>query len=178
MPKSHVGSSSRSGSTTTDESKLSIPLRTNGVSEHEEVNKRLVNWMADLILDNIKKVVCSNSVSAKGKKSKPGDLFYQPEEGNTCFDEVQNVIEMAKFEGQNGIVSNHDFKSVTVDEETVESLRSYVTAIAALYRKNPFHNFEVSSLYDETGVTCFQYVPFSIFPYSLAVSPSTPAMLL
>ena len=147
MPKSHKGSSSKSG--TTDSSKVSgfsapeSPV--NGTIEHEKVNKRLVNWVSDLLLDNIKKIVLSNpTTSGKGKKENSGDLFYQPSEGKTCFDEVQSVIEMRKFQGKNNVIAKMDHKSVPVGEATVESLRSYVTAIASLYRKNPFHSFEVS----------------------------------
>lgn len=142
MPKSHQGSSSKSG--TSNSSRASRGSSASDIIEHQEVNKRLVNWVSDLLLDNIKKVVCSHPTSGNGKKENSGDLFYQPSEGKTCFDEVQSVIEMPKFEGKNNVISNKDYMNVVVDEATVESLRSYVTAIASLYRKNPFHSFEVS----------------------------------
>lgn len=141
MPKSHQGSNSKSG--TSNASRASRGSSASDTIGHQEGNKRLVNWVSDLLLDNIKKVVCSHPTSGNGKE-KSGDLFYQPSEGNTCFDEVQSVIEMPKFEGKNNVISNKDYKNVVVDEATVESLRSYVTAIASLYRKNPFHSFEVS----------------------------------
>lgn len=118
----------------------SAALVSKSLADKSTVNTRLINWMTELLLDNIKKVI---HVRVDGKGQSSGDLFYQPAEGMTCLDEVTAVIDMPRFDQNSASkIGTGSHRNVVVDPETVNSLREFVTAIAALYRKNPFHNFE------------------------------------
>lgn len=58
----------------------------------------------------------------------------------SSLDEVKEIVELPKFQEARSDQGNPD--SVVLDEEVLDQLYDYVCNIAALYRDNPFHNFE------------------------------------
>lgn len=104
------------------------------------VNQRLVDWVADLLLEQTRKVVHARGNSKdKGNNGAP---TYYPMEGTTCMDEVREQIEMPSFDAE-AMATNRDYRNVMIDGVVVANLREYVNRIAQEYRNNPFHNFEV-----------------------------------
>jgi hypothetical protein len=70
-----------------------------------------------------------------------GPVFYEPAAGETCLDEVLEVMEMPQFDAAAAAaVENHS--KIQIPNAVIESLKEYVTLIASSYRSNPFHNFE------------------------------------
>ena len=63
--------------------------------------------------------------------------FYQGPQGNTFLDEVQETMIISEFTKYGG--SNCD---VEISDEIISDLREYVSLIARMYHRNPFHNFE------------------------------------
>jgi len=120
------------------------------VSELEASNRdtmkesRLIDWMADILMEQIKKVVIVRQRCHRGMMTNE-DLQFSPSEGKTCLDEVQDVMHMQDFSAKI-VDAALDSKLVEVPFDIAEALREYVGIIAKKYRDNPFHNFEVSIL--------------------------------
>jgi hypothetical protein len=55
--------------------------------------------------------------------------------------EVQEVIALPNFIGE----PSRDPSTIQLRDEVVNQLRGFVATVAALYRDNPFHNFEHAS---------------------------------
>jgi hypothetical protein len=101
---------------------------------------RLVDWVAEMLLQQIKKVVVVHQRSPLNKNANQ-NMTFQAEEGKICLDEVQEAICTPEF--------NADVAEATLDSQLVQTpleivhlLRDYVAMIAASYRNNKFHNFE------------------------------------
>lgn len=58
-------------------------------------------------------------------------------------DEVEEIIKLPKFEARSS--GKHQGIGSKLRREVVEQLRLYVKTVAAMYRDNPFHNFEHAS---------------------------------
>jgi hypothetical protein len=57
-----------------------------------------------------------------------------------CFDEVKDILHMAKFDPKAATaIDNHD--KISVSPQIVSDLRRYISLVASRYRNNPFHNF-------------------------------------
>jgi hypothetical protein len=63
--------------------------------------------------------------------------FYQGPPGRTFLDEVQETMIITEFTKYGG--SNCD---ISISDEIISDLRDYVSMIARMYHRNPFHNFE------------------------------------
>lgn len=59
-------------------------------------------------------------------------------------DEVAEIITLPKFTAKS-IKALDKAHSVVLDEEVISQMKDYITTIASMYRKNPFHNFEHAS---------------------------------
>ena len=70
-----------------------------------------------------------------------GDAIYQQKVGDIPIDEVAEVIVLPDFNARMS-AERANYKNIELKEEIMDQLKSYVTAIAATYRDNPFHNFE------------------------------------
>jgi class 3 adenylate cyclase len=56
-------------------------------------------------------------------------------------DEVAEIITLPKFTNKS-IKALDKAHTVVLEEEVVSQMKDYITTIASMYRKNPFHNFE------------------------------------
>ena len=106
----------------------------------DEKTQRLANWNAEVLLRFLKLIV--------NKRSKNNDIDLKKDawdgvvEANVAVvDEVAEIITLPTFSK----VAGADNVSVTLPEEIELQLCEYVTEIAKMYQKNPFHNFEHAS---------------------------------
>ena len=113
---------------------------------------RLVDWNVTVFLDILKHIVARREACAKSginKKSEtrgddPAILtkmnmnHYKPING------VREIITLPEF---NDVAKamKEDVQSVEISSDVIAELRSYISAVAGLYRSNPFHNFEHAS---------------------------------
>ena len=121
--------------------KLLKPSNVDLDKRHHMKETRLVDWVADILLEHIKKVVivhqrCMLQPTLRQR------LYYEPPEGKNCLDEVKAAINMPVFDPK-VIDAAHDSNLIEVPQDIVDSLREYVADIAQSYHDNPFHNFEV-----------------------------------
>ena len=79
-----------------------------------------------------------NSTRLKGE---PLILNSDRAHGNTCLDEVEQLISMPKFDPKMA-AKEVDPETVELGSKVMSQLRSYVEVIANMYQDNPFHNFE------------------------------------
>lgn len=103
---------------------------------------RLIDWITDILTENIKKIVIIHQRCGKGAMVND-DLRYESPEGMICLDEVQGAISMPKFDAKVADAAL-DSRTIEIPYDILEALREYVGMIAGAYRDNPFHNFEVS----------------------------------
>uniref|UniRef100_A0A7S3P5D0 Phosphodiesterase n=1 Tax=Amphora coffeiformis TaxID=265554 RepID=A0A7S3P5D0_9STRA len=110
----------------------------------DEKASRLVKWNVDILSRYLRKIVARRMAS-----SSPGDypqkltteeLMDRRQEG-TILDHTQDIISMPHFSEQ---VEKRrvDPESIKLDDNIMEQLNKYVQTMAAMYRENPFHNFE------------------------------------
>lgn len=71
-----------------------------------------------------------------------GDV--EDDDDKIVVDEVVEIITLPKFNPKS-IKALEKFQTVELDEAVVTQLQDYITTIAQMYRKNPFHNFEHAS---------------------------------
>jgi 3'5'-cyclic nucleotide phosphodiesterase len=100
-----------------------------------------VDWMVEILLDHVKKILSvRDAVSPIAKKGDDDSMYYTPPEGLICLDEVQMALNMHQFNAQQAAaVDNH--AAIEVSPDIVGQLREYVAIIAGSYKHNPFHNF-------------------------------------
>jgi hypothetical protein len=95
---------------------------------------RLIKWMVDLFLDHVNKIYASRNFKLPKKP-------VNPKQNSITMDEVVEVICLPKFDAKSG-------QEVEVPEQmkisscAIDQLYDYVSNIASLYFKNPFHNCE------------------------------------
>lgn len=138
----HGSTTSSSGDTSGHGSETSGELLVPGQPPRKKVNRRLVEWMTDLLLDQTKKIVYSRRKN-KGTPSDKAPTYHRPE-GQTCLDEAKEEIEMPSFDAKNTDSTGREYKNVRINSEVVAQLREYVLRIAEAYLDNPFHNVCVS----------------------------------
>lgn len=105
---------------------------------------RLVNWIAEILLHHIKKVVIVHERCKSGHMSNE-NLYFQPKKGAICLDEVKDSISMPKFDAK-VVDATLDSSEIDIPSDICNAMKEYVSLIAFSYRKNPFHNFEVSPM--------------------------------
>lgn len=115
-------------------------------------HQRLIDYNVDLLAQHLKRVEARRrSLKKIGRRCSQGGLapvIHQPstegeEGGSTVLDEVTEVIRLPQFDARS-FKGHVDPSTIELDARIMSQLKRYVTIIAAMYRQNPFHNFEVS----------------------------------
>ena len=112
---------------------------------------RLVDWVSEILMEHIKKVVIVHERCYKRTSMANEDLRYDAPEGSMPLDEVREAITMPKFDFKVADAAL-DSQLVNVPSDISDLLREYVSLIADSYRDNPFHNFEVRGHAENGGV--------------------------
>ena len=110
---------------------------------------RLINWQVDLLLGVLKQVVARRHATtgvdpASVSHSKKNASFeWKQAPGQTCLDEVQDIIRLPEFDARAVTRSKvQDPETVDLGPEIPKQLRTFIKTIAEMYRANEFHNFE------------------------------------
>ncbi|GAX14200.1 hypothetical protein FisN_20Hh177 [Fistulifera solaris] len=105
----------------------------------DEKTDRLVQWNVEVLATLLKKVVTRRQDMIHTQESARDVTFSKTT--TTPLDEVQEIIRLPVFKRGTGA----DIKDVDLGDAVLEQLREYVSAVASMYRNNPFHNFEHAS---------------------------------
>jgi class 3 adenylate cyclase len=101
---------------------------------------RLVKWNVDVLANLLKQVHPRRDGSNVAPLDAESDVTSSLSQ-QTVLDEVKETIHLPTFSGQ---IAN-DPGDVELDPVVLDQLEDYVSAVASMYRDNPFHNFEHAS---------------------------------
>jgi len=105
---------------------------------------RLVAWNCDILAKLLTQIVARRE-SRRTEPDPVGDIRKLEEQYGSnryVLSEVQEIVRLPKYEADSQRV---DPWSVQLGEEVLSQLKDYVQTLAAMYRDNPFHNFEHAS---------------------------------
>jgi len=105
---------------------------------------RLVAWNCDILAKLLTQIVARRE-SRRTDPDPVADIRKLEEQYGSnryVLSEVQEIVRLPKFEADSQRV---DPWSVQLSEEVLSQLKDYVQTLAAMYRDNPFHNFEHAS---------------------------------
>ena len=108
---------------------------------------RLIDWNVDVLVRLLKQILAHRQSAAKTIGSKPNEARYQ-NRSTLIMDEVKEIIVLPEFDSAAALAEELS-EEIELNDEVVEQLHDYVCNIAAIYRDNPFHSFEVR-------LRCFQ----------------------
>jgi hypothetical protein len=114
-------------------------------------HQRLIDYNVDLLAQHLKRVEARRRVLAMNgaPQGKPAQIHrpsteYVEDDNTTVLDEVREVIRLPSFDPKS-YKGHVDPASIELDAKVMSQLKRYVTIIGAMYRQNPFHNFEHAS---------------------------------
>ena len=136
--------SSRKLSSDTKISRFSATVPTNGFTEITKL-ERLVDWNIDVLARLLKQVVARRRSRGTESTELSSSSHYNPEPNEgSILSEVKEIIALPRFDPV-AFKNEQNPESIELDEAVKEELHTYVSSIAAMYRANPFHNFEHAS---------------------------------
>ena len=127
---------------------------TNSEEDVKSIDKhhRLVDWTVEILQGLLKQVVArrmsleatKQPFASEASQAFAGTPVFGKSQNQTVLDEVCEIITLPKFDAK---VLQKQVKpdSIVLTETVLSQLHTYVAGIAALYRCNPFHNFEHAS---------------------------------
>jgi 3'5'-cyclic nucleotide phosphodiesterase/Adenylate and Guanylate cyclase catalytic domain len=110
-------------------------------------HQRLIDYNTDLLCQHLKHIVARRKILAIVGKSidgPPPNFHPLSTEQSTVMEECSEVIHLPKFDAS-AFTAHVDPDTIELDKKVVAQLKRYVSIIAAMYRNNPFHNFEHAS---------------------------------
>lgn len=109
----------------------------------------LVQWNVEVLAKSLKQIIASRTENDRASMVKRKAPMLIPRTKPT--EEVVEIVTLPKHPKQ--FLQNPD--DLTLDEVVTSQLRQYGGHVAALYRQNPFHNFEHASVSPVSIVTPF-----------------------
>ena len=98
--------------------------------------RRSIKWNTEILSQLLKQIVAARKVSSDNCICREDqDRSYSRK---TVLDEVTEIISLPPFSAGKREKNLNDLHTDVTDQ-----LKDFVTAVALLYRSNPFHNFEV-----------------------------------
>lgn len=127
----------------------SSKLRKESTLTNESKSERLINWNVDVLLRLLQQVVARRTSRGETMLNSAawdsiGNQFSNDRVGNVL-NEVKEIIALPVFDPV-AFKNERDATKIELGPTIKAELRDYVSGIASMYRDNPFHNFEVSSI--------------------------------
>jgi hypothetical protein len=146
-----VGSRSRSDTSSNADEALHLDFHVDRshLLDHLPDNiVRLVEWNCEVLFNLLQKI----SVQRKrlGTRAESREVVatmeqaFKSKANSTVIDEVENIIMLPVIRCPEDSLESND--EGTIDEKVKQQLRKYLGHVAAMYRDNPFHNFEHASV--------------------------------
>jgi hypothetical protein len=108
--------------------------------------KRLVDWNVDVLKRLLKQIVVKRNAEARQQYDMNHPLMMKVEMNIGCDTYVlDEVAEIIRLPGYSNVKITEDPNKVVLPDGVENQLRLYVASVAAMYRDNPFHNFEHAS---------------------------------
>eukprot|EP00980_Cylindrotheca_fusiformis_P024587 scaffold12118_cov138-Cylindrotheca_fusiformis.AAC.4 len=129
----------------------SLNLKENTYADIEALlsrkTRRLCEWNVDVLVRLLKRIVAHRNASSRNYKDYDTELTRRENQIRSRFMVLDELVEILPLPGFDPRVYKKQQKEddVVLPEAVVEQIRLYVACIAAMYRDNPFHNFEHAS---------------------------------
>jgi class 3 adenylate cyclase len=114
-------------------------------------HQRLVDYNVDLLCGHLRQLVARRMViAAAGRRDSEGlgppelEAHRDSNKRSMVLEEVTETIKLPKFDPR-AFKDHVDPDSVVLEPAVISQLKRYVTIVGAMYRNNPFHNFEHAS---------------------------------
>lgn len=111
------------------------------VAARDEKTERLVQWNVEVLLSLLRKVIANRGYSDSSSTMPVQD---ETRTSSTVLEEVVEIISLPHFDAERQQASQNP-ENVVISAKVEDQLKEYVSSIAAMYRDNPFHNFEHAS---------------------------------
>lgn len=119
-----------------------------GIVTQRTKHQRLIDYNVDMLCQHLKNILARRQVldmAGQGSQGEsPPQVHVISIESSTVLEEVTEVIRMPNFDAR-AYKDHVDPDSIELDTKVISQLKRYVSVIAAMYRNNPFHNFEHAS---------------------------------
>ncbi|ACI65757.1 predicted protein [Phaeodactylum tricornutum CCAP 1055/1] len=106
--------------------------------------RRLIDWNVEVLLRLLGQIVACR-ITHPVKISGVFVRNSASPKGQTVLEEVKEIITLPNFNAKSAELRKKDSATTQLNDDVVQQLREYVANVAALYRCNPFHNFEHAS---------------------------------
>jgi class 3 adenylate cyclase len=106
--------------------------------------QRLIEWNVDVLQRQLKKTMAMRNASSRKSSHKSKEVVVievKRQDGSMVLDEVKEVIPLSS----ESKTYRQNPEDIELSAAALSQLRDYVSAIAAMYKSNPFHNFEHAS---------------------------------
>ena len=103
---------------------------------------RLIDWNVDVLCRLLKQVVASRLGTSKREDLSPPNEERYMLRNVQVIDEIKEIITLPEFDVKAALLQE-ECDDIELPTEVIEQLHDFVCNIAAIYRGNPFHNFEV-----------------------------------
>ncbi|KAL7557011.1 hypothetical protein ACA910_014228 [Epithemia clementina (nom. ined.)] len=114
-------------------------------------HQRLIDYNVDLLMHHLRRIVARrNALLMAGRRCSQGGLppvIHEPStevKDRMVLDEVTEVIRLPQYDAT-AVKGYVDPDTIELPPKVVSQLKRYVSVIGAMYRQNPFHNFEHAS---------------------------------
>lgn len=112
-------------------------------------HQRLIDYNVDLMKKHLRHIVARRKVlNMAGRRCSQGghppQLHPRSDEVSTVLEEVTEIIRLPSFNAR-AYKKQIDPETIDLGPAVESQLKRYVSIIAAMYRNNPFHNFEHAS---------------------------------
>jgi Adenylate and Guanylate cyclase catalytic domain/3'5'-cyclic nucleotide phosphodiesterase len=104
---------------------------------------RLIDWNVQVLEELLKRIVARREVCQENDKTPPNEELFK-HSMLSAIDEVREIINLPRFD-ERALQSQRDPERIQLPQAAIRQLYQFVQNIAAMYRDNPFHNFEHAS---------------------------------
>mgnify|MGYP005854584413 CR=1 FL=1 len=102
----------------------------------------MVDWNVEILSRSLTLIAIHRQAERQLRDAPDrSDSIIQPE--GCAIDEVTEIIELPEFDS--AFIKTKGDGNAELAPEILKQLHTFVTAIASMYRDNPFHNFEHAS---------------------------------
>jgi hypothetical protein len=114
--------------------------RLSGARKRESKVTRLIDWNVEILSQLLKQVIVRRNALGLQSPSDETVPWNRPE-GQTVLEEVREIITLPQFDAE-AAKKQEDPEKMVLDPAVKDQLHEYVSTLAAMYRDNPFHNYE------------------------------------
>ena len=121
-----------------------VDFEDEGLMKEMTKTERLVEWNVEVLSQLLKQIMAARTRSSQEAYLKP--IEEELKGGRNCsttnvLGEFEEIIDMPLYRSED-LQKRREPASVQLSPEAVSQLRSFLSLVAAMYRPNPFHNFE------------------------------------